>query len=339
MKLKITLIIAFALVSFTNFGQEVPRKIIVEHFTNTLCGTCAARNPGFYNNYNNQNTGNMIHLTIHPSSPYKACILNKHDKQANDERTKYYGVFGSTPRLVINGSAVGSGTSFNSAAIFTPYVGLTSPVSLTMTQQKFGSDSMRVRIVVRTEAAHSLTNQDLYVVLAEDTIFYNAPNGEDEHYDVFRRALTGVTGMSVTIPSTVGDSVVIIRTTAAHADWDFSRIYALAILQDPTSKEVTQSESLSPNVNNVVTVGIRNIAPRISYNVYPNPATNTVSISSVISGESSYRLLSITGEQVLTGSFTSNTKLNISNVTEGVYFLIIENELGVFTQKMVKTRN
>jgi hypothetical protein len=337
MKLKFIYSIALTLLSLVSIGQEVPRKIIVEHFTNSLCGTCASRNPGFFNNYANENTGNMIHLAIHPSAPYSACIFNQHDKNGNDDRVKYYGVFGSTPRLIINGSAVSTSMSYNGAGIFTPYVGQTSPISVKLDQQKFGSDSIRVRVVVKTVASHSLGNQNLYVVLAEDTVFYNAPNGEDEHYDVMRKPLFGNSGMSVTVPTTIGDSLVYTTTVAAHADWDFARIYALAILQNESDKSVTQSEALAPSVNGNVILGLSNIAQSNSYNVYPNPVINQLKITSNTIGESTYKLISISGSEMLTGNFNTQTTVSTTAIPKGIYFLVIDSTDGIFTQKIIKS--
>src|SRR5215207_809064 len=84
---------------------QVPKKIMVEHFTNTKCPVCTARNPGFYANFNSQ--PNVLHLAVHPSQPYSACLLYQQNAAENNLRTQYYsGVFGSTPRLVINGNII-----------------------------------------------------------------------------------------------------------------------------------------------------------------------------------------------------------------------------------------
>lgn len=337
MRSKLTLIGSLLLFSFSGFSQEVPRKIIVEHFTNTRCSICASRNPGFFTNFNAANTGNMMHLAIHPSSPYSNCVLNNHDTQANDDRTKYYGVFGGTPRLVINGTPLSASTNYNSASIFTPYAGMTTPVSLELAQQKFGTDSIRVRVVVKTVAAHSLGAQNLYVVLAEDKVFYNAPNGENEHNNVMRKSLFGTTGMQITVPANVGDSVVYTTTVNAHSAWDFSRIFALAILQNENDKMVTQSAALSPSSNTNVTVGIRKVEKSTVYKVYPTPALNNLRIQATTSGQTQYNMVSISGSQVMTGSFSNEAVLDITSLPNGVYFITLENEEEIYTQKVIKT--
>lgn len=337
MKSKFTLVAGLLFSSLFTIGQEVPKKIVVEHFTNTLCGVCASRNPGFYTNYNSQNNNTMIHLAIHPSSPYSACIFNNHDKTANDDRTKYYNVFGATPRLVINGVPIPASSSFNSAALFAPFQSETTPISIRLNQQKIASDSVRVKVVLKTMAAHSLGTQNLFVVLAEDTIWYNAPNGEPEHFDVFRKSLFGTSGTSVTLPSTVGDSLVFIKTVAVHQDWDLSQIFALAILQNQSDKLVTQSEALTPADNDQLALTVPNVFSENKASIFPNPAKNQITIQLDNSVLTTFKVISIAGTEWFNGTFNNETKLDVSNLPNGVYFISLLSEKGSSLQKFVKT--
>lgn len=81
----------------------------------------------------------------------------------------------------------------------------------------------------------------LYAVAVEDTVFYEAPNGEKEHHNVFRKVLVNEALM---IPSTVGDSVVFIAKTANKAEWNASRMYVMAFAQtaDKRVEQVASSE-------------------------------------------------------------------------------------------------
>jgi hypothetical protein len=152
-------------------NAQVVKKIVVEHFSNTNCSVCASRNPGLFTNFNNQK--DLLRLTVHPSSPF------------NDARTKYYGVFGG-PRIVINGVAIAAGANYSSNALFDSYKSLTTQASIRIEQKKFGSDSIRAIIIIKTEATHSMGDLSLFVALAEDTVFYKGNNGEAQHYNVFR---------------------------------------------------------------------------------------------------------------------------------------------------------
>ena len=332
MKIKNTLLALLCMITLGGYSQ-VTQKVVIEHFTNSRCSICGSRNPGLYANIDSQNNPDIIHLAVHPSSPYSSCIFSQHDKDANDDRTKYYGVFGSTPKIVINGASVGG--SFNTPTLFNPYLNQMSPVSISLSQQKL-ADSTRIRIVVKTEASHTLGNQKLYVVLAEDTVFYNAPNGEDQHYDVMRRPLMGNTGMTITVPSTVGDSLVYPRTVANHSDWDMSRIYALAILQNESDKMVTQVEAIPPSASAVIS-GIGNEISKALVKVYPNPIQSELTVTTSEEGESNYRIVSITGKEIETGYFSKQTVLNVQRIPSGIYFITVTTGAETYTEKIIKT--
>ncbi len=330
-------IIPLILSSMTVLSQ-VPKKVVVEHFTNTKCSICASRNPGFYTNLNNQS--GVIHLAIHPSSPYAACALSQHNVVENDGRTNYYGVYGSTPRLVIQGVVISSSANYSSASIFTPYLGQTSPASIKIYQYKYGNDSIKSRIVIKTEATHSLGNLSLFVALAEDTLNYTGTNGEPVHYDVFRKSLTGTSGIAVTLPSTVGDSVVYIKSSPANVAWNFSKIFTIAVLQNTTTKAVIQSENISSKINNLAT-GIKNeFADKLNASVFFSE--NSISIIQNKNAENlNFILYDISG-RVLINKFveTGSESINVSNLSSGIYLYSLKSTKGlVKTGKLFITSN
>ncbi|HTN16524.1 MAG TPA: hypothetical protein VL092_02510, partial [Chitinophagaceae bacterium] len=75
---------------------QVPLNSVVTHFTNTKCSVCASRNPGFHKN--TAAHAEVTLLSVHPSSPYAACVLSKQNTVDNDALTKKWGVYGATPR-------------------------------------------------------------------------------------------------------------------------------------------------------------------------------------------------------------------------------------------------
>jgi len=308
-------------------NAQVPRKVVVEHFTNTRCSSCASRNPGFYTNLNNQS--GVIHLAIHPSAPYPSCVLSMHNAVENDSRTSYYGIFGSTPRLIIQGVVVPGGTNYGAASIFTPYLGQTSPASIKIYQYKYGNDSIHSRIVIKTEAANTLTNLSLFVALAEDTINYTGSNGEPVHYDVFRKSLTGTAGVSITLPSTVGDSVIYTMSSLSNTDWDFSRIFTLAILQDATTKAVVQTENIAAETNNLAT-GINNeFQNELNANIFTVGKAINVLINKKASNLN-FELYDISGRKLLEKNILSNSEnINVSNLSHGIYLYALKSENGI----------
>jgi subtilisin-like proprotein convertase family protein len=98
---------------------------------------------------------------------------------------------------------------------------------------------------------------------------------------------------------------------------------------------------------NAVSLSICNIEQSLStasnnalseIKVYPNPAKGilNINLASDIFGESTYVMYDVQGRQVISKK-SSNTieVLNVENLSEGIYILTIENDLGKTTRKVV----
>jgi len=65
-----------------------------------------------------------------------------------------------------------------------------------------------------------------------------------------------------------------------------------------------------------------------NFSIYPNPTNSIINIEVEMIQDLDFQLLNLTGQAVLNGSFNSNThQVDISRLTEGVYFLKIGNEV------------
>jgi hypothetical protein len=318
-----------ALFFFTKTTKaQVPKKVIVEHFTNTKCSICAARNPGFYNNLNNQN--GVIHLAIHPSSPYPACVLSQQNVSENDARTNYYGIYGGTPRLVIQGVVVPSSADYSSSSLFTAYLSQTSPASVKITQTKFGNDSIRSRVTVKTEASHTLGNLKLFIALAEDTLIYTGSNGEPKHYDVFRKSLSGATGMNFILPTVSGDSVVYTMSTPSNVAWNLSRINTLVILQDEITKEVIQSEYSMVKSNTPTGVNTQ-MNDQFSFLVFVSNRDKSIYVNQISARENlNFELYDLSGRKLLHKALNNESeKIPVSALSSKIYFYKLKSESGI----------
>jgi hypothetical protein len=330
-----SILTSLLLLLFYSMGiAQVQKKIVVEHFTNTNCSTCASRNPGFYANLNSQE--GVLHVAIHPSSPYSNCLLYQQNDTANDARTNYYGVYGATPRFIINGVVLSGGLSPSNSSIFAPFQSLTSPASIRIVQEKFAQDSIRSTIIIKTVATHSLPVLSLFTALAEDTVFYIGGNGEQIHFDVFRKSLSTVTGTQVALPAQVGDSLVFNYSSVANSTWDFSRIYTLAILQETDAKTVVQSEAANPG-SNILLTGINTMNADFDVNLFPNPTEALVRVVLNQLSNAKLSIYSSDGKLVLQ-RFTSQSEtfLDLSSLPAASYVLTIESEKGRSSKRIVK---
>lgn len=267
---KIVFIIAATLSQYSAISQ-VTKNVIVEHFTNTYCSICASRNPGFYSN--RVQFPQVIHIAYHPSAPYAACPLNQHNKQENDERTNYYGIYGATPRLVIQGKVVASSTNYNDASIFQSELGQTSAFEVEAKLAPSGSNSIMVSVKLKKVSSSSLSSLQVYAALTEDTLFFNAANGETKHYDVFRKSVWGAP-MNITAPSNIGDSIVYTQTIALNSAWIAKRMNVVAMLQD-ASKQIVQVTK-SANLQGATSIATANQSTETI--IYPNPTKGVITV-------------------------------------------------------------
>lgn len=313
-------------------AQEVPRTIIVEHFTNSRCGICASRNPGFYSNLNSQE--GILHLAIHPSSPYSNCIFNQANPGENDARTNYYGVYGGTPRLVIQGNVISSGTNYGNASIFEPYQNQTTPVSLDIRQTKEDGEII-VTVTITAEANNDLGTAQLFLAAAEKEVMYNAPNGENVHHDVFRRTFNGEpTGVSVDIPATAGESTTVTGSLMANENWVYEQLFTVAILQHTDTKAVIQSAAADPSENEPL-VSISEVNT-LAAQIFPNPVQDRLQVKLANDKKATFLLFNSQGQVLQSGTFQGQTQVEMTAYPSGLYWLEVQNTEGKAVSKILK---
>jgi hypothetical protein len=308
-------------IGFTLFanliGAQVPKKIVVEHFTNSRCSICANRNPGFFDNLNQH--PDVLHISMYPSSPYPNCFFSLQNANENDGRTNYYQVYGSTPVFVIQGQVISQSANYSSAALFTPYLNQTSPISIQVEQVQT-TDSIISTISVKTEANNSLGELVIFGAITEDTVFYASPNGETEHYNVHRKSLYGDSGIPISIPSTIGDSVTLRKAIVKNSNWNSTRLKTVIIVQESTTKTVVQAAE--SETNNEIPTGQLNLATT-KIVVYPNPVESLLTICGIETNMQNYYLINSTGIIQKQGIMNQETKLDFTDLPHGIYLLKI----------------
>ena len=319
-------------------NAQVARTVLVEHFTNSRCGACAGQNPSFYVNL--ANNPQVRHISYHPSSPFSNCFLSQHNQSENDARTNYYNLYGSTPRLAIQGANVSNNPNpFSNANLYVNYAGQTSQF-LVKTLQRKTMDSIFVKVVVNTVSAHSFTNLRLYAAAAEDTVFYNAPNGENIHHDVFRRSFFGPNGIVINPAANVGDSVVFEGKLAKNAAWNFNRIFAYAILQNSTTRAMVQSDVAKPSDVTIITTSSSIERNENLVQVYPNPSANgkfKIALPTSKNIESEIEVRSIDGRLIQSlKSKATSIEIDLKAQKAGIYLLRISTGSQVMMKKLVK---
>lgn len=307
-------------------SAQVDRNVIVEHFTNTHCSTCASRNPGLLNNLSEHNS-DVIHISYFPSRPYADCKLNNHNGAENDDRTKYYGIFGSTPQIVIQGETKPN-ANFTNTQLFDDYKNETTSYA-SSTQYMLDDDSMYVRVVLQSPSTTNWENVQLLVQAAEDTVFHEGRNGEKMHFNVFRRSFTGIDGIAVEQMLNMGDSMVYYFSLPLHSDWNPERMKALTILQRTDDKTIVQAEegtfeafSKPVGTTEMPKTPLTNI--RIS--------TKTIQFTTEPAEQVS--IYNLQGQVVLQAQFVE--QLSIATLPKGLYVIRYSGNTKESTKKFVK---
>lgn len=324
-------LLTFFLALTESTNAQVERKVVTEHFTNTRCSICASRNPGLRSNL--RSNSDVIHISYHPSSPYSSCVLNKHNVGGNDDRTRYYNVYGGTPRVAVQGKALSASTNYSSSSIFNNAKGGMSPISITIRTSQKGMDSLVANVVIKAEATHSLTDMNLYVIAVEDTVYYNAPNGEKEHYNVFRKVLHNA---DISLPTTMGDSIVIPVRTANHMDWNAERMYVAAMVQNKSTKDIEQIETSKDEKKIVLSVDDVK-ADTGSFNLYPNPSTGVVYIKStdLLSADTYVEVSNNLGQVVSRLEIGQSRSIDLNHLTPDIYTLKFNGNKGAQVKRIV----
>lgn len=315
-------------------AQTVPKNIIVEHFTNTRCSACASRNPGFYNALNQNQE--IIHIAFHPSAPYSSCLFSTQNKVQNDARPKFYGIFGSTPRFVINGEEK-SGSQVSSSNVYNEFKNQTTPVNLKVQIAKFGPDEIEVSFDVTSQTDNTLGIVNYFIALVEDTVFYKAPNGEKIHRDVFRKSFTNDILPSFMIPQNQGNQFSFRDKLKTESNWDLSRIYAVVILTDSNKKVVQVAKSPLYNPD-IISSADNTIDERENVNIFPNPVSSEFFFHSKnIEGIKNAVLMNSIGQKVMEVDLSQvQSLIDVSYLESGTYFLEVSFENRVTVQKVIK---
>lgn len=296
---------------------QVTKKVVAELFTNTRCSICAARIPGFKQNL--EAHPEVMVITVHPSSPYSNCVLHQHNSTENDARTNHYNIYGGTPRLVVQGQVV-SGSDLSNTAIFSGQLNQTTPFSLKVKEIRRGMDSVTVEVTVSAVEAHSVTGASIFAAYVEDTLAYNAPNGETEHWGVFRKAFSSPEGDALTLPAN-GDSVKWSNTIAVNQEWDMENMQAVVIVSDQL-KLVLQSESTT-SVETVAATSIGNES-LVQFSISPNPVLESMVVNGV---EGQWSVFSIDGKVIREGTTQRGDEVievSLGDIAPGIY--LFENQ-------------
>ncbi len=219
------------------FSTAVRDRIVLwEQFTNTGCGPCASANPTIEQMLANNGEDVVIAVWAHvwwPSSSDPYYVANTTDNAA---RTSYYGV-NAVPDSFTDGvlePSPGNMTSMQNAVDERH----NTPSIIDLQAQYDDSYKLRVEYTVVNTIPSG--NYKLRVVVVENDLYFNAPNGETHFDHVLRKYYPDANGTSIDLAAK-GDHDILYFDLTMDATWNLDNIEIFAFIQDDVMKEVAQA--------------------------------------------------------------------------------------------------
>lgn len=322
---------------FNVASKSVDRRILIEHFTNTGCGPCAAQNPGF-KNLTNQFPDNISSIKYHPSFPSSSDPFYVFNKSENTARLNYYKVNG-VPHAVTDGNGYANMPGYFTSTIINNAINKRAFAEIELNAILNGNN-IDIDVVVKPHVTSSSSTTVLHVVVVEDITRATAPgsNGEKDFPQVMRKMLPNQNGTDIT---GFADGDVITKSFTYAVDTtkiNVKNAKVVVFVQQVGNKYVYQSEQMNVKTNVSVKEEIVN-----GMNLFPNPAKEFTNLTFDLKNNSEVNV-AITSMEGKTVSYKNygqmdaglqTININTSNLSSGVYFITINNNNGSSTKKLI----
>lgn len=242
------------LLTTLNVDAQSQRKVLIEKGSNASCAPCASQNPGFHTMLNTVDD-KYIGLNYQWYFPGYDPMYEHNPTEANGRFATYYGQNG-VPTAMIDGTVPdGSYAGFNGSW----YEGAPGGYSATMINNRYNVASpfdVEIDYVITpfdvtanvtvtcTQDVSSLSQLKLRIAAVERVISFSSPpgsNGEATFYNIMKKFLGGMAGLTMNSSWTVGQSQTFTETWAHQNIYDFSQLSIVAFVQNDANKEVLQA--------------------------------------------------------------------------------------------------
>jgi hypothetical protein len=326
MKKVLTLALGLMMAATSVFGQA-KRYALVEHFTNTLCSSCASQNPSFFTAIQVETNKDLHHISYHWQVPYVNCAYYQANTAPQDARASYYTIPGS-PRATLNGAA-NVGVSAITLSLIQS-AALTSSVAVKVSETAGTLGTARTATIkIQAFGTAPTGNFKLYAAVVEKKTNYVSPNGETVHYNVFRKFLTASAGNDITL--TTNEQSIFLDYTPDLAT--AAQLYVVAWVQNATTKEVLNSGTRFDGLTATEDVSVDSQVA-----LSPNPTTGKTSLTFDKLTPQYLTVQNVSGQVLETLKLSNSTRyeLNLANFAAGIYIVKIKSEEGIAIKRVVK---
>lgn len=316
-------------------SNAVQRTLLMEQFTSSTCGPCASLNVNygpFLESLNTNHEGSIVAaVKYHMNWPSPG-----NDPSYNPDgntRKSYYGVTG-IPDLFLNGSGLTSyGTEmFEFEASKPAFVNIDLDYTV---------DQYTVNVTATVDCfTNSFTGaHKLHVVAVEDSYNYPASTTTQDVFHYVQRKMfpngqgTVLNALTDGSSQTVDLSYTFVAGAPAQGNYklwtDMDHLTLVAFVQNTSTKKVHQAAILPMEV----AIGMKEDIKEHGFALYPNPTNGLVNIGLELphSGNAQVVVTNVLGEQVYAenkaiGHGMQRTSLDLSHLTDGIYFVNITAE-------------
>ncbi len=294
-------------------AQQVQQTVVAELFSNTRCGICANRVPGFMSQME-QYSDQVLFFSFYTVSPGN-CILHQQAKPVNDARVSHYNISGN-PNLFLNGERAPSNVWNNVETNINPLLNQTTEIEVSSNLSTDGNRFSADIEVIQHEAFEPYQETVLQVYVVEKKVTAGNLSNYTEHTNVVRKQLTPAIGQ-VYQPD-AGSNQLFSFEFEAEDFWDENEIAVIAFLQgaDNTVFNASIAE------NTISSVSAKNRRP--DYKIYPNPTADFVTIYTDNTKQKTVSIHNLLGSVVKTATFSHREKrIDLNELPRGVYLLRI----------------
>ena len=332
--------------SLTVYSELVQRKALLEGFTSSTCGPCK---PG------NDNLKSVL-ATV-PDSKW-TCIKYQMNWPGSGDpyctaeanvRRNLYAITG-VPHIIADGTRAMDTRSYTANAL-NAAAAIPSPIKTTgigVVELSRKEVSFELKITPVTTA--NLSNLRVFAAVVERSTTRNKKsNGENSFNYVMKKFLTSASGDSYTnmthneektfnyryqfqgdyrLPSN-GQDANIINHAIEHSVEDFNNLMVVYWVQNMSTKEVLQSGTAE------CSLGISHVDANIKLNIYPNPATNLINVTTDVAMVK-VTLFNLLGQAVkeVNANHATECQIDVNTLPQGMYLLKVDTKEGSSTQKV-----
>ena len=312
------------------------RYPLFETFTSSTCPPCTPANVQMESVFD-VNPGEYSSIKYQMSWPGTG---DPYYTTEGGARRSFYGI-NSVPRVEIDGGWDSNGNNVTQA-VFDQYQNVPAFVEMDATFSRF-SKTVETTIEITPLADVTSNNLALFAVIYSHRDTANVKtNGETEFINVVKKMMPSSSGQSIssltsgttvtqTLSYTFNGNYVLppnanspANLNVEHTVEDFENLGVIAWIQDMSTKEVFQS------VDATYTIGQFENELASALSIYPNPATDFITVEGNFEGKATVKLISLLGQEIqgFEGELSAGNSLRIptEGLAKGTYLVVVSKE-------------